>query len=229
MPGLTQPCGCISGSIHPVSISPNSHPWCLSQPHRQNQYQYLTAHIRRCPAFPRLPEQPKIPRQIPAVRSAFPCCWCRCPAGPPGATAGQALSLRKAPVLLLLPRRSSSCRCSVARTLVEQREPLLKQCMSSASYLRAEGEERALTWVVSQLRSRAGKWNYVVLHRRNILWHSQLWFPPCEPGESFMTACIKHKCSLVCFEGGTQGTVYFPVTGSHGNDVPKYLWGQEVG
>lgn len=61
-----------------------------------------------------------------------------------------------------------------------------------------------------------------VLHMRNIC-HSQLWFLPCQPWESFMIACIKHKCSLVCFEGSTQRTVYFPVTCSNGNDVPKYL------
>lgn len=42
MTGLSQPCGCISWSIHPVSISLNSHPWCLSQPHPQNRHQYLT-------------------------------------------------------------------------------------------------------------------------------------------------------------------------------------------
>lgn len=44
MAGLTQPCGCISRSIHPVSISLNSHPWCLSQPQPHNRHQYLTPH-----------------------------------------------------------------------------------------------------------------------------------------------------------------------------------------
>lgn len=63
----------------------------------------------------------------------------------------------------------------------------------------------------------------MVLHMKNIFCHSQLWFLPCLPGESFMIACIKHKCTLVCFEGVAQSTAYFPVTCCHGNDVPKYL------
>lgn len=67
-----------------------------------------------------------------------------------------------------VPRGSSCWCCGPLRTLLEKREPPLKQWMSSASYSPGKREEPALAWVVSQLRTWAGKLKYVVLHMRNI-------------------------------------------------------------
>lgn len=234
------PAGCISQSIHPVSISLNSHPWCLSQPHPQNQYQYLTTPIPRRPP-PRLAPSARAAKTIPANPrrwGAHPLVLLARGAGAPGVAVLQGhqvpLQGRHCPSAGHHYPAAAACPAAlplllqaalVTRALLEKGQPPLKQCMSSASYSPVRREVPALAWVVSRLRTWAGKWKFVVLHMRNV-WHSQLWFLPCQPGESFIITCIKHKCSLVYFEGGTQSTIYFPVTGSHGNDVPKYLWGR---
>lgn len=196
---LTQPCGCISQSIHPVSIRLHSHPWCLSKPHPQNRYQYLTPPLAR--SSRKHSADVVRPAHHPACAGtgrgsvhdssviSLKTTRCHCTAGPWSATA-----LHRFPAARLSRSFFLRGACHFGISHPSRRgwsspKAGYELCISFTC------KERALTWVVSPLSTCERKLKYMVLHMGNSLWHGHLWFLPSSLHKAQVFSSIFEECT----------------------------------